>query len=236
MALARHEVGDRHERRPRAPPAGGRRQVGAQVHHLGADRRARELAGSGARPRRSWPSRGRRRAASRRSPGAPTRLAWATWMMSGPWVETTRAGACRRVRRTAWPGGRMEWAWTTSNGQRACRRASARASVGAIHRPQLPYDHGREARRTAPARSGSRRAPSGRSSARRRSRAQARERRQPAAGRRDRRDRPAHRQHAHLGAGVARRQRLAVGPDAEHRIGRRGVPLGHDGDAHGSGL
>ena len=71
-----------------------------------------------------------------------SRLASAACVMSGPWVETTRA-ARRRDRRTAWPTGRIDCACTRSNGRRSCRRASARASAGAIHQPQLPYDHGR---------------------------------------------------------------------------------------------
>ena len=40
-------------------------------------------------------------------------------------------------------------------------------------------------------------------------------------------------QHADVGPGVARRERLAVGPDAEHRVGGARVVLGDDGDAHG---
>ena len=40
-------------------------------------------------------------------------------------------------------------------------------------------------------------------------------------------------EHAHLRAGVARGERLAVRPDAEHRVGRARVVLGDDGDAHG---
>ena len=234
MPLAGHEVGDGHERRPApagrsAAPAG--RRPGARPRWGSASPPAR---GSGARPSRSWPGPGRRRAASPRSPGGPTGWPRATWMMSGPWVETTRA-ARRRVRCTACPGGRIEWAWTTSNGQLACSRASARASVGAIHQPQVPYDHGLGG---ATKGTGSIGIPSS-SQRRQQTRDTAspgRQRRQPGARRRQRRDGPAQRQHAHLGAGVACRQRLPVGPDPEHRIRRRRVPLGHDGDSHGGHL
>ncbi len=40
-------------------------------------------------------------------------------------------------------------------------------------------------------------------------------------------------EHAHVRAGVARGERLAVRPDAEHRVGGPRVVLGDDGDAHG---
>ncbi len=50
--------------------------------------------------------------------------------------------------------------------------------------------------------------------------------------RRLRRHRPVEDEHADLGARVARGERLAVGPDAEHRIGGARVVLGDDGDLH----
>ncbi len=37
---------------------------------------------------------------------------------------------------------------------------------------------------------------------------------------------------AHLGSGVPRGDRLAVGPDPEHGVGGAGVELGDDGYAH----
>ncbi len=39
-------------------------------------------------------------------------------------------------------------------------------------------------------------------------------------------------EHADVGAGVAGRDRLAVRPDPEHRIGGPRIELGDDGDAH----
>ena len=47
-----------------------------------------------------------------------------------------------------------------------------------------------------------------------------------------RRDRAVQDEHAHVGAGVARGERLAVRPDAEDGIGRARVVLGDDGDLH----
>ena len=49
---------------------------------------------------------------------------------------------------------------------------------------------------------------------------------------RQRWDRTAQCENAHLGPGVARGHRLAVRPDAQHRIAARRVPLGYDRDAH----
>jgi hypothetical protein len=40
---------------------------------------------------------------------------------------------------------------------------------------------------------------------------------------------------AHVRARVPGRQRLAVRPDAQHRVGGTGVVLGNDGDAHAAG-
>ena len=39
-------------------------------------------------------------------------------------------------------------------------------------------------------------------------------------------------EHAHVGPGVARGERLAVRPHAEHRVGGARVVLGDDGHAH----
>jgi hypothetical protein len=48
-----------------------------------------------------------------------------------------------------------------------------------------------------------------------------------------RRDGAVEHEHPDVRAGVASRERLAVRPDAEHRVGRARVVLGDDGDAHG---
>ena len=45
-------------------------------------------------------------------------------------------------------------------------------------------------------------------------------------------DRAVQDEHAHLGARVARGERLAVRPDAQDGIGRPRVVLGDDGDLH----
>ena len=52
------------------------------------------------------------------------------------------------------------------------------------------------------------------------------------AQRRLRRHRAVQDEHAHVGPGVARGERLAVRPDAEHRVGGARVVLGDDRDAH----
>ena len=49
------------------------------------------------------------------------------------------------------------------------------------------------------------------------------------------RQRPLQGEHADLGAGVARRQRLAVRPHAEDRVAPARVVLGHHADPHGRG-
>ena len=45
-----------------------------------------------------------------------------------------------------------------------------------------------------------------------------------------RRDQAVQDEHAHLRAGVARGERLAVRPDAQHRVALARVELGYDGD------
>ncbi len=50
--------------------------------------------------------------------------------------------------------------------------------------------------------------------------------------RRERRDRAVEDEHPHVGAGVARGERLAVGPDAEDGVGGAGVVLRDDRDLH----
>ena len=64
--------------------------------------------------------------------------------------------------------------------------------------------------------------------------ARERERRagQPQPRRRRRRDDPVQHEHAHLGARVARGDRLLVRPDAEDRVVGARVELGDDEDLH----
>ena len=228
MALAGDEVADGHEPVRARGAAARSRDVGAEVHDARrARRRARGSASRRSPP--SWPARAARRAERRAGPRArPARRARGDEARrrrgrrrpAGTPGARAPHGVAGRARRSGRGRGRTANRGAAAQRERqrrrgpgapACRSCAAAAARGT--------GRSRRAMPSSSARSGWR---SGAISARG----------VAAAQRRARRDRAVQHEHAHVGAGVARGERLAVRPDAEHRVGGARVVLGDDGDAH----
>ncbi len=137
----------------------------------------------------------------------------------------------RRARRTASPAGTALWAWIRSNANERRRRRSARPSAGAAQAPQAWV--GARARRRHVAHVGHVQpvAPAvwalgeGRA-------ARGRRRRGPSDERGARGNQPVQHDHANLRSSVARGQRLAMSPNAQHRVALARVELRDDDDLH----
>jgi hypothetical protein len=224
MALARHEMrdGDQLAGRPRRP-AGREAEVRAEMHDArvagsqlaAAGLRAVELA-STSRAAASAPR-------TARSPAADSR---ATASTSPPCTETT-SGVPMRARRPRRPPARRSARARGSKANRRRRRRRASASEGRPTPPSGRKSAAAGARGTARTVTSM---PS--SSARSGWRSGLHERRGPARAHGGQRGhRPVQHEHAHVGPGVTRGQRLPVRPYPEDRVERPRVVLRDDRDA-----
>ena len=226
MALARDEVADGDERG--AALGRQRRQVGAEVHDLASARRRARW------QRAAIPARVRQHDAARAARPARTARAPAARALGDRRARRRRGRRRRPARRAARAARRRRPAPRSGRGRgrTGTRAAAAAARAAASAPPTRPTSRscaaaaGRGTGRSRRAARRARRAAAGAA-------ARAARARPAAAQRGPRRDRAVQHEHAHVGAGVARGERLAVRPDAEHRVGGARVVLGDDGDAHG---